>query len=558
MEVRSNATALATDDTDVKADFHSYYPWRTEDDLIDLLREDHPVYDQRGTATVARMRGWVLLALARTKLPEAALPFVIEELDTGVDAYLVAASACALRSYAAPNPAFAPFVVRAITNVRYRDERISLETYGGFAVGTTGTSPVRELLATLIWLGPKARAIVADVESLRTGPTALSKKYQATVEQVLTAIGSAAEVDECCQLPESVRDFFSWIRLTRSSSVDVESMVFEDQDGSPTTFAEFFYGRPSIVAFFYTRCDNPLKCSLTVTKLARIQELLRSEGLAEQISTAAITYDPGFDQPERLLNYGRHRGIKFAPQHRLLRTSDGLDSLRKHFKLGVNFVESLVNRHRVEIYILDAKGRVAGFFGRIQWNEKDVVERAVKVLNETHEDEKPRVRFAAPVFGTAVALGLALFPKCPFCWAAYLSLFGIAGLQSIPYAPWLQPVLAVMLLLNLTSIWFRARATNRLMPFYLVVAGALAVIASKAFGVFGTVGLIGVFLTLAGSVWSTLNRKKAQNEAHSVLSAIIGSTWVARRAGIKHASSATTSSTIETPVNVSGSVADTP
>jgi len=88
--------------------------------------------------------------------------------------------------------------------------------------------------------------------------------------------------------------------------------------------------------------------------------------------------------------------------------------------------------------------------------------------------------------------------------------------------------------------------------------GALAVIASKAFGGFGTVGLIGVFLTLAGSVWSTLNRKKAQNEAHSVLSAIIGSTWVARRAGIKHASSATTSSTIETPVNVSGSVADTP
>src|SRR6185369_16794604 len=178
--------------------------------------------------------------------------------------------------------------------------------------------------------------------------------------------------------------------------------------------------------------------------------------------------------------------------------------------------------------------------------------------SETKENKQTRAAVASPVFATAAAVALALFPKCPLCWAAYLSLFGIAGLESIPYAPWLQPLLAIMLLLNLTSIWFRARATNRLMPFYLVVAGALAVIASKAFGVFGTVGLIGVFLTLAGSVWSTLNRKKAQNEAHSVLSAIIGSTWVARRAGIKHASSATTSSTIETPVNVSGSVADTP
>ncbi len=111
-----------------------------QNDLIDLLREDHPAYDQRGTATIARMRGWVVLTLARTKLPETALPFVIEELDTGVDAYLVATAAFALRSHPNPNPAFAPFVVRAITNIRYRDERVSLENYGGYAIGSTGTT----------------------------------------------------------------------------------------------------------------------------------------------------------------------------------------------------------------------------------------------------------------------------------------------------------------------------------------------------------------------------------------------------------------------------------
>ena len=505
MEVRSKT--VATDDTDIKSDFYPFHPCQ---DSIDLLREDHPVYEQRGTATVARMRGWVLLALAGTRLPEAALPFILEELDTGVDAYLVAASAFALRSYAEPSSAFAPFVVRAISSIRYRDERVSLETYGGFAIGVSGTSPVRELLATLLWLGPNAHGVVVDVESLRNGPTALSKKYHATVDQVLAAIRSEADVNDCCQLPDGVRDFFSWMRTARSSSVDVESTVFEDQEGSSVTFGEFFHGRPSIVAFFYTRCDNPLKCSLTITKLARIQELLKTEGVAEQINTAGITYDPGFDQPERLLNYGTHRGVKFAQHHRLLRTRDGLDSLRKHFKLGVNFIESLVNRHRVEIYILDAKGRVAGYFGRIQWSEKDVVTRAVEVLKESHEGEKPRLRLASPVFGTAVALGLALFPKCPFCWAAYLSLFGIAGLQSIPYSPWLQPVLAVLLLSNLTSVWFRARATNRLTPFYLVTAGALTLIASKAFPGFSAIGLIGVFLTLTGSVWSTFSLKKAQ------------------------------------------------
>src|SRR5687767_14411567 len=67
--------------------------------LAGLLREDHPFYDQRGGAAVVRMRGWALLALARPTLTDDALPLVLEELDAGVDPYLVAAAARALRCY---------------------------------------------------------------------------------------------------------------------------------------------------------------------------------------------------------------------------------------------------------------------------------------------------------------------------------------------------------------------------------------------------------------------------------------------------------------------------
>jgi protein SCO1/2 len=479
-----------------------------QSELVDLLREDHPVYDQRGAATAVRMRGWVMLTLARTPLPDAALPFVIEDLDSSVDAYLIATAAAALRSYPSPNPSFARFVVRAITNIRYRDERLSLESYGGYAIGTPGTSPVRELLTTLSWLGPHARSAIPEIETLRSGTTALSQKYQPFLEQILKSVGTAnAESDDCCQLSESVQGLFSWMRAARTASSSIESTVFEDQNGQTVTFGEYFNGEPSIVVFFYTRCDNPLKCSLTITKLARVQKLLANEGLADQINTAGITYDPGFDLPERLLNYGKHRGINFTPQHRFLRSQDGLDALRKHFQLGVNFIESLVNRHRIELYILDHKGQTAGYFGRVQWKEEEVVARAIEVLREkeTANTASSRLHVATPVFGTAVALGLALFPKCPFCWAAYLSLFGIAGLETIPYSPWLQPVLAILLLSNLTSVWFRARATTRMMPFYLVTAGALTIIASKVFAGPDAVGFIGVFLTLAGSIWSTFS-----------------------------------------------------
>src|SRR4051795_8221596 len=112
--------------------------------LTDLLRESHSLYNQRGAATIVRMRGWVLLAMARAGLSDAALIFVLEELDTGVDAYLVAAAARALRSYRAPGPELAPFLARALEHVRFRDEPVCFDGYGEYAVSTAGTSPVRE------------------------------------------------------------------------------------------------------------------------------------------------------------------------------------------------------------------------------------------------------------------------------------------------------------------------------------------------------------------------------------------------------------------------------
>ena len=80
--------------------------------LTDLLREEHTVYDGRGTATVVRMRGWILLALARSGLSDKALIFVRRAR------FRYRLTSCrgrrALRLCAA-GMALAPFVVRAPT-----------------------------------------------------------------------------------------------------------------------------------------------------------------------------------------------------------------------------------------------------------------------------------------------------------------------------------------------------------------------------------------------------------------------------------------------------------
>jgi protein SCO1/2 len=99
----------------------------------------------------------------------------------------------------------------------------------------------------------------------------------------------------------------------------------------------------------------------------------------------------------------------------------------------------------------------------------------------------------------AAAIGLAVLPKCPVCWAAYLSVLGIAGLERIHYSPWIGITLAGVALLNLASVWIRARATHRIAAACLATAG-LAMIAASRFG-FPLAGL-GIAATLAGSVFS--------------------------------------------------------
>jgi protein SCO1/2 len=493
--------------------------------LTELLREDHPLYDQRGTATIVRMRGWVLLALARAGVSDAALLFVLEELDTGVDAYLVAAAARALRSYPSPTPALAPFVMRALTHIRYRDEPVSFENYGEYATSSTGTSAVRELLATLAWLGPHARGVLREVESLRAQRGELSGKLLVDVDRAVEAIRGDDQVgapgaETCCTLPRGLSNPFSWALGSRRGCESIEQIVFEDQEGASITFKEFFRGHPSVVVFFYTRCDNPLKCSLTITKLAQVQRLLEARGLADQIHTAAITYDPAFDLPERLRGYGQNRGVRMDSRHRMLRATDGINALRTHFKLGVNFIESLVNRHRIEAYILDVEGRIAASFERIHWDEQQVVDRTVEVLQEKSGEAPPppavspapadlpaRRKTASTMFGTLASLGVAFFPKCPMCWAGYMSMFGVAGLQRIPYSPWLQPVLVTVMLINLASVWLRGRSTGRMSGFYLVSAGALAIVVSKMGLGWENAAAWGVALTLAGSLLSALSAR---------------------------------------------------
>jgi protein SCO1/2 len=345
------------------------------------------------------------------------------------------------------------------------------------------------LLATLAWLGPQAAALREDFQSLGAE---LPKKHRVAVERALALMGPAAEPPGCCA-PWGVAD---WRGPARRSAREVAGVEFEDQDGARISFADYFTGQPTIGVFFYTRCDNPLKCSLSITNLGVVQRLLEERGLGDSIRTAAITYDPAFDLAGRLRTYGRERGLRPGPNHRILRAPEGGAALREYFQLGVNFVESVVNRHRIELFVLDRNGRVAAAFERIRWDAAQVVEKAVEVARE-----RAPVKARAGLLGSAASVALALLPKCPACWAAYLGMAGASGLP-VGWLAALQPLLMAFVLLNVAMGTVRARRTGRFKSLALVGAGALAILCWLAGANLPGLREAGILLTLAGSIWS--------------------------------------------------------
>ena len=348
------------------------------DALVELLPEQNPVYRGRGTNQTIHMRGYILAAFEQVGLPEQALPYVLDELQNGRDAYAVAGAAKALRGLQNPSDELIPFLFKAVNNIRYMDDSLSFARYKPDWPLADSTSALQEIFQSFQWLGSHAQHAqnaLSDLEALYHDG-GFSESIRREIKNAIDAI----QANE----PAVTHTFIS-LSILAAPLADqqkpdmVPNPTFEDQEKNRLVYAEFFCQKPSIVVFFYTRCNNPNKCSLTITKLGQLQQLIRDEGLEGGLKTAAITYDPDYDLPARLKAYGLNRGVSFSEDHRFLRALDERKKLQDYFGLGVNFNGSIVNQHRIELFILDHQGRIAKMFARLQWDLREVLDSA-KIL----------------------------------------------------------------------------------------------------------------------------------------------------------------------------------
>jgi cytochrome oxidase Cu insertion factor (SCO1/SenC/PrrC family) len=346
-------------------------PARREE-LVALLAEQSAVYRGLGTGEAERIRGFVLASFEQVGLPESALPFVLEELETGYNPYTVAAAAKALRGASQISDHGLKLLVAAAGRIKTNDDNVQYDSLDPTDPTAKRTSALAEIIRTIAASGARARQAIEAMADAR----AVSREAMAAMEQARRGLADPADQQCCCSGPPPAA-----ARAGKPTAFDsIDDIALQDQSGTNFQYRDFFKGRPSVVTFFYTRCMNPRKCSLTVSKLAGLQRRLAGTGLGSRINIAAFTYDPGYDRPSRLQIYGIERGFRFDDQNRFMRTVGPFEPIQARFDLGVGFGPATANRHSVELLILDSTGEAVHEFRRVLWDEAEVLE-AVRAIS---------------------------------------------------------------------------------------------------------------------------------------------------------------------------------
>ena len=342
-------------------------PSRREE-LVALLAEQSPIYRGLSAGEAERLRGFILASFEKTGLPPSALPFVREELQTGINPYTVAAAAKALRGTSEISDNIFALLVAAAERIAGNDDNVQYETIDPVDRVTRRTGALTEIIRTIAASGPRARPLWAAIDAMAARGN-VSAEGMMAIDLARQALSSQPNAPCCCtaEPPPLV------LPAQSPAARDVSDLALEDQSGATFKYRDFLYGRPSVVTFFYTRCMNPEKCSLTVSKLAALQRRLAGTDLGSRINVGAFTYDPGYDHARRLQIYGMERGFRFDDHNRFIRTVGLFAPLQAKFDLGVGFGATTVNRHSVELLILDAEGEPVRQFRRVPWDEAEVV-----------------------------------------------------------------------------------------------------------------------------------------------------------------------------------------
>ncbi|PWT72355.1 MAG: hypothetical protein C5B59_15910 [Bacteroidetes bacterium] len=476
---------------------------RSAKSLSPLLEESHVIYSEKGTSRIFRIRAQLLNAMKETGVDQNELPYILEEFQNTSHPLLIWAAARALRGQRKPDPAVLPVLLKAFKSLSHGDDFFSVDLPIS-SEEAEKTTAAAEIIKTLRFYGSLASGPLKELQKLLDeGSLSLNARDRITLAEAVAFVEKKAptNISDCCNRDNS---FGSQKLFRRPGNLKLQlgHIELQDQSGNVVKYSDFFVGKPTACVFFYTRCDNPAKCSLTITRLAQLQKLLRERGLHKLVRTAAISYDAHFDLPYRLNNYCRSRGMYLDEDNRSFRVTQKFELLREYLRLGVNYIGTIVNRHRVEVYLIDQYGHPRWASTRLHWDQEQIINQISKLLDRKKRSDFQSYfkGFVHNILSALIFLGIAFFPKCPLCWAVYLSAFGISGAQARILQPWLLPFIIASIILYLWILWKSCSSKKLWLPLYFGGSGVSLVILFSFIQQWRAGMGAGLALILAGSM----------------------------------------------------------
>ena len=219
----------------------------------------------------------------------------------------------------------------------------------------------------------------SKVDQVKTTPP----QYCCKGEPLATALGPNTTV-----ALDGVLNFTAsspWVPPTDRTPLALDDVMFTDQAGKTGKLADF-QGRPLVVSFFYSRCDNELKCSRTVATAALLKRAIKTQGLDDQVTLLLASFEPEYDTPARLSAFGQARGMLFDQRCRMVRFDPAsMPRVLKALDVPVNYNAGWVNIHGVSLYLLDHQARLVRTYHTVIWDNNSVIADVAKLLAEPGE-----------------------------------------------------------------------------------------------------------------------------------------------------------------------------
>lgn len=148
----------------------------------------------------------------------------------------------------------------------------------------------------------------------------------------------------------------------------VPDTPFVDQTGRPFRFSQL-RGQDVVLAFVYTRCQDPAMCPLISAKFHVLQERIGTRPL----HLVEVSLDPAYDRPPVLARYGATFGAN--PRDWTLAVGDAVPTLDFAARFGIAVFPDpdagLI--HTENTVIIGRDGRVRDELTQTSWQPDDVI-----------------------------------------------------------------------------------------------------------------------------------------------------------------------------------------